>query len=198
MGGWRAAAKAVALFIAVSGTACAGPLAQAQSCPECDRERVTLGPDGAPPPDAWRNIGRVDVTAAVDSTASFVMDALRRLRLFSHFGVAPGQVDVMQQPLGAQDSVFTNTADADDGSDMARMMSEYVTSYTTPHSDVHEIEMPDFRHKYAWQLTYRSDAPGGLAPQPDTHLDRFPGMNVTLDDAVVVGLRFEMDYGWTR
>jgi hypothetical protein len=162
-----------------------------------------LAPDGAQRPEALRNIGRVDVTAAVDGTASFVMDTLRRLRLFSRFGVAPGQVNVTQQPLGegggADEGIdYTNAADQDAGSDMARAVSDYVASYTGQHTDVRQIEMPDFRHKYAWQLTYRSDAPGGLAPQPDTHLDRFPGMNITLDDSVVVGLRFEMDYGWTR
>jgi len=184
MRGCRAVARAAAFFMIAVGS----PLVQAQSQPCAGCERVELAPDGARVPDAWRNVGRLDVTAAVDSAAYFVIETLRSLHLFSRFGLAPGQVDVTQQPL--QGLVVADDA-------VTRTINDYVISYAD-HEQQRQADMPDFRRKYAWQLTYRSDAPGGLAPASDVQLDRFPGMNITLDDAWVVGLRFEMDYGWTR
>ena len=60
------------------------------------------------------------------------------------------------------------------------------------------VEMPALKREYTWQFTYRSDALDELTRQPGLQLDRYPGMNITLDDSWVVGLRFELDYGWAR
>lgn len=78
----------------------------------------------------------------------------------------------------------------------ASTVAEYVAAYTAG-EPTGEVEMPGFRRKYLWQFTYRSDAPDAMSAEP-AQSERFPGMNTTLDDSWVVGLRFEMDYGWTR
>lgn len=78
----------------------------------------------------------------------------------------------------------------------ATSLGEYVAAYTED-EPAREVEMPDFRRKYLWQLTYRSDAADAVLSQP-AEAGRFPGLNTTLDDSWVVGLRFEMDYGWIR
>lgn len=57
-------------------------------------------------------------------------------------------------------------------------------------------ELPRFRHRYEWQLTYRDDAAEDLPQLSQT--ENLPVANVTLDDSWVFGLRFELDYGWKR
>lgn len=86
--------------------------------------------------------------------------------------------------------------DVADALDSAASVAEYVAAYIAD-EPAREVEMPDFRRKYHWQLTYRSDAAHAVSSQP-AQAERFPGLNTTLDDSWVVGLRFEMDYGWIR
>lgn len=189
MGRFLAAAQVAAFFL-ITGSL--SPQARAQACEDCD-QRAT----GSPPlPD----VGRLDVTVAVESASSFVIDALRSLRLFSRLGLAPGQVDIIQQPFDGSGSVaiYNNVIVSAGDRSVAATVAEYVAAYTSD-EPVGEAELPGFRRKYLWQLTYRSDAPGAMSAQPaQSERERFPGMNTTLDDSWVVGLRFAMDYGWTR
>lgn len=181
---FRAVAQVAAFFLIVGASI---PSALAQSCDDCKRSSA-----GSPQlPNSWRNVGRVDVTAAVDTATSFIADAVRRLHLFAFS--RPGQVDIAQQTLGVTDGIATyNNVIAADVETMTSMAADYVASY-----EVHEPrgEMPDFKHKYAWQLTYRDDT--DVAPSR-SQFERLPGMSIALDDSWVVGLRFEVDYGWTR
>lgn len=190
MGRFWAVTRVAALFLIA---ACASPLVHA--CEGC--ERVPLAPEGPQPPEGWRNIGRLDVTTAVDTATAFMLDAVRGLRWFSRLRLAPGDVEITQQELGSE-------RDVSHGSD-AIAAAEYlgagvnIADYASAY-DAGEIEpasqMPNFRREHRWQLTYRSDAADAIS-QP-AQSDRFPGMNTTLDDSIVVGLRFQMEYGWTR
>ena len=181
MGRFWAATRVVALFImAVS----CSPLALA--CETC--ERVPLAAEN--PSDVPRHLGRVDVTAAVDTATSFIVDkTVRGWRWLAGRGLASGEVDVAQ--LDAEPDV----ADISNGSDVIAGAVDYLAAYDTAESQ-QSVSMPSFRREHKWALTYRSDADDAIS-QP-AQSDRFPGMNTTLDDSVVVGLRLEWDYGWTR
>jgi hypothetical protein len=103
--------------------------------------------------------------------------------------VTQTEVDIIQ--LDQPDAV----ADISNGSDVNANVSDYVAAYDTTESP-QAAGLPSFRREHKWALTYRSDADDAIS-QP-AQSDRFPGMNTTLDDSVVVGLRFEWEYGWTR
>ena len=185
MGRFWAATRVVALFlIALSIAVGASPVAHA--CEAC--ERVPLAPEHRA--DVPRTNGRVDVTAAVDTATSFIVDqTLRGWRWLSHRGTRAAveitQLDAESHPV----------ADISNGSDVMTAVADYVAAYDTAEPQP-EVRMPSFRREHKWALTYRSDAADAIS-QP-AQSDRFPGMNTTLDDSVVVGLRFEWDYGWTR
>jgi len=117
-------------------------------------------------------VGQVDVTAAVDAATSFVVKALRSLYPAYKVSIVEG-----------------DTADA------ALNVAEYAAAYDARDRQSN-VELPGFRHRYAWQLTYRDDDPSALL-QP-TPADRIHGTDVALDDSYVLGLRFELDYGWKR
>ncbi|GFE81703.1 hypothetical protein GCM10011487_37030 [Steroidobacter agaridevorans] len=106
--------------------------------------------------------GRVDVTAAVDAATSFVIKALRSLYPSYKVSIVEG-----------------------DAVDTTPTVAEYAATYDARDGQS-SVELPGFRHRYAWQLTYRDEA------------DRVQGADVTLDDSYVLGLRFELDYGWKR
>lgn len=116
--------------------------------------------------------GRVDVTAAVDAASSFVVKALRSLYPSYKVSIAEG-----------------------DAVDTTPTVAEYAAAYDARDGQ-RSVELPGFRHRYAWQLTYRDDEPVALL-QP-TPAERVQGTDVTLDDSWVLGLRFELDYGWKR
>lgn len=181
MGRFWAATRVVALFImAVS----CSPLAHA--CEAC--ERVPLAAEN--PFDVLRHLGRVDVTAAVDTATSFVIDkTVRGWRWLAGRGLASGEVDVAQ--LDAEPDV----ADISNGSDVIAGAVDYLAAYEASEPQ-QPVRMPGFRREHKWALTYRSDAADAIS-QP-AQSDRFPAMNTTLDDSVVLGLRFEWEYGWTR
>jgi hypothetical protein len=116
--------------------------------------------------------GRVDVTAAVDAASSFVIKALRSLYPAYKVSIAEG-----------------------DAADNPPTVAEYAAAFDARDGQAN-VELPGFKHRYAWQLTYRDDDPSVLL-QP-TPSERIHGMDVTLDDSWVLGLRFELDYGWKR
>lgn len=116
--------------------------------------------------------GRVDVTAAVDAASAFVIKALRSLYPAYKVSIAEG-----------------------DAADSALTVAEYAAAYDARDGQPN-VELPGFRRRYAWQLTYRDEDPSVLL-QP-TPADRIHGTDVTLDDSWVLGLRFELDYGWQR
>jgi hypothetical protein len=179
MGRFWAATRVVALFL--TGFCC---IPFAQACETC--ERVPLAAES--PPDAPRHLGRIDVTAAVDTATSFVVDkTLRGWRWLSRWGVARGHVDVAQ--LDAERDV----ADISNGSDVIASGVDYLAAYQAAEAR-QTARMPGFRREHKWALTYRSDAADAISAQSE----RFPGMNTTLDDSIVVGVRLEWDYGWTR
>ncbi|WP_380599745.1 hypothetical protein [Steroidobacter flavus] len=121
-----------------------------------------------PPPPT----GRVDVTAAVDAATSFVIKALRSLYPSYKVSVVEG-----------------------DAVDATPTVAEYAAAYDARDGQAN-VELPGFRHRYAWQLTYRDRDPAALLqPEPG---ERLHGTDVTLDDSWVLGLRFELDYGWKR
>jgi hypothetical protein len=181
MGRFWAATRVVALFLM---TVCGGPLAYA--CETCERVPLAAeNPSGVP-----RHLGRIDVTAAVDTTTSFIVDkTIRGWRWFARWGVAPGEVDVAQ--LDAEPPV----ADISNGSDVSVSAVDYLAAYDAS-EPLQPVRMPSFRREHRWALTYRSDAADAIS-QP-AQSERFPAMNTTLDDSVVLGLRFEWEYGWTR
>ena len=181
MGRFWAATRVVALFL--TGI-CASPLVHA--CEAC--ERVPLEPEK--PADVPRRLGRLDVTTAVDTATSFVIETVRGWRWFSRWGVARGEVDIAQ--VGAEADAV---ADISNGSDVIATAIDYVATYDGLDPQ-QPVRLPSFRREHKWALTYRSDAADAIS-QP-AQSDRFPGMNTTLDDSVVVGLRFEADFGWTR
>jgi hypothetical protein len=121
---------------------------------------------GSPLAQACENCERLDVTAAVNTATSLVLDTMRGWR--------------------ARDDA--------DSLDAELTVAEYAAAYDASDGQ-RSIEMPNFRHDHAWQLTYRSEAAEALAQRAQ---QRFPGVNIELDDSWVVGLRFEWDYGWTR
>lgn len=116
--------------------------------------------------------GRVDVTAAVDAATSFVAKALRNLNLSYNVSVAEG-----------------------DAAESSPTVAEYAAAFDARDGQ-RSVELPGFRHRYAWQLTYRDEQPAAVS-QP-TLVERVQGTDVTLDDSSVIGLRFEFDYGWKR
>ena len=181
MGRFWAATRVVALFLI---GICSSPLARA--CETC--ERVPLAPEN--PSNVPRHLGRLDVTLAVDTATSFVIETVRGWRWLGRWGVSRGEVDIAQ--VGADADAV---ADISNGSDVIASARDYVATYdgVEPQQPVH---LPSFRREHKWALTYRSDAADAIS-QP-AQSDRFPGMNTTLDDSVVVGLRFESDFGWTR
>jgi hypothetical protein len=190
MGRFWAATQVVALFIIA---AFGSPLAQA--CETCERVPLALEKPSE------RRIGRLDVTAAVDSATSFVIEAVRGWRWFSRLGVAQGEVDIAQQELGAN-FASDGVADISNGSDVIAAapdsqlnVADYVAAYGGGEV-LPPTRMRNFRREHKWALTYRSDAADAIS-QP-AQSDRFPGMNTTLDDSVVVGLRLEWEYGWSR
>lgn len=187
MGRFWAATRVVALFLSACSLIAVGWSPLAYACEAC--ERVPLAPENAS--DVPRTLGRVDVTAAVDTASSFIVEkTVRGWRWISRWGVTRTQVDITQLDF-APDAV----ADISNGSDVIASAADYVAAYDageTPQS----VRMPSFKREHKWALTYRSDAADAIS-QP-AQSDRFPGMNTTLDDSVVVGLRFEWDYGWTR
>lgn len=186
MGRFWAATRVVALFLIAlfASVTRASPIAHA--CEAC--ERVPLAP--AQSSDTPRHPGRVDVTTAVDAATSFIAEkTLRGWRWISHLGMSRGDVDVAQ----LEDE--REVADISNGSDV---IATAVDSLAPRFVDdtASSVRMPDFRREHKWALTYRSDAADANSQPPQS--DRFPGMNTTLDDSAVVGLRFEWDYGWTR
>jgi hypothetical protein len=181
MGRFWAATRVVALFIM---TLCCSSLAH--GCEAC--ERVPLA--AANTSDVLRHLGRVDVTAAVDTATSFIVENTgRSWRWFARWGVAHGEVDVAQ--LDSEPHV----ADISNGSDVIASAVDYLSAYQAGEPQ-QPVRMPSFRREHKWALTYRSDAAEAIS-QP-AQSDRFPAMNTTLDDSVVLGLRFEWEYGWTR
>ncbi|WP_129642512.1 hypothetical protein [Peristeroidobacter agariperforans] len=116
--------------------------------------------------------GRVDVTAAVDAATSFVVKALRSLYPSYKVSIVEGE---------AVDATPT--------------VAEYAADYDARDGQ-RSVELPGFRHRYAWQLTYRDEPPTALSQS--TPAERVQGTDVTLDDSYVLGLRFELDYGWQR
>lgn len=117
---------------------------------------------------------RLDVTAAVDTATSFVLKALRTLKPSYRVLVVEG------------DEVETSPP----------TMAEYAVNYHAAIDDsdgqpAHEL--PGFQHRSAWELTYRDEGlevARPFEPMRDT--------DVTLDDSWVLGLRFELAYGWKR
>lgn len=120
-----------------------------------------------------RNVARLDVTSAVDTAVSFVVATVRRLKPSYEVTIVEGE-----EPLPATPTV-----------------ADYAAAYDA--RDGHRnVELPGFRHRYEWQLTYRDDEPEHVSqPAP---AERLRGTDVTLDDSWVFGLRFELGYGWKR
>lgn len=116
---------------------------------------------------------RLDVTAAVDTATSFVIKALRTLKPSYEVLVLEG--DALEAPP---------------------TVAEYAVHYDAPVDDSdgqRSDELPGFRHRSAWELTYRDEGlevARPFEPMRDT--------DVTLDDSWVLGLRFELAYGWKR
>lgn len=184
MGRFWAATRVVALFLSALLIAM-GSSPVAYACEAC--ERVPLSP--APAAETPRKIGRIDVTNAVDSATSFIVDkTVHGWRWLSRWGARRTEVDITQ--LDADP-----VADISNGSDVIATSADYLTAYDAVDPQ-QPVRMPSFRREHKWALTYRSDAVDAIAEPAQS--DRFPGMNTTLDDSVVVGLRFEWDYGWTR
>lgn len=130
-------------------------------------------------PFAWacedcdaRDTARLDVTSAVDTAVSFVVATFRKLQPSYEVLVVEGE---------APASALT--------------VAEYAAAYDARDGQ-HSVELPGFRHRYEWQLTYRDDGAGSV-PQ-SSQSESLLGTDVTLDDSWVFGLRFELDYGWKR
>jgi len=119
-----------------------------------------------------RPVGRVDVTAAVDAASSFVIKALRSLYPSYQVAIVEG---------GALEATPT--------------VAEYAAAYDARDGQS-TVELPGFRHRYAWQLTYRDDPP--ITSLNATSAERVQSTDVALDDSWVFGLRFELEYGWKR
>lgn len=119
-----------------------------------------------------RNIASLDVTSAVDTAISFVVATVRKLK--PSYDVLIVEGNDAGEPLTVAE--YAAAFDARDGQASA--------------------ELPGFRRRYEWQLTYRDDTAATVA-QP-SQSERLLGTDVTLDDSWVFGLRFELDYGWKR
>lgn len=121
-----------------------------------------------------RKLAALDVTGAVDTAISFVVATARRL--------SPSyQVLIVEDQAPPATLTVAEYAAAFDARDGQR-----------------SVELPGFRHRSQWQLTYRDDeAEAEPASQP-SRSEHLPGTDVTLDDSWVFGLRFELDYGWKR
>lgn len=185
MSRFRAATQVAAFFLMGLGGSLSG---------HCDDTgyRATVPVDSLNAADGRRQVGSLDVTAAVDSATAVVLDALRELGRFARLRDPAGEVDVAE--FDALDAL-----DAGDPLAVKRTLAEFIAAYDMDYDGGQSgAEMPALKHETTWQLTYRSDVPDGSAPPPDLQLDRYPGMNITLDDSWVVGLRFEVDYGWAR
>lgn len=156
MGRFSAASRGAAIFLIAI---CSCPLAHA--CEDCEA----------------RDIGKVDVTSAVDTAISFVAAAVRKLKPSYEVSIVEGEAPPTTLTVAEYAAAF----DARDGQ--------------------RNVELPGFRHRYEWQLTYRDDPGGGKGlagiAQP-SRSERLSGTDVTLDDSWVFGLRFELDYGWKR
>lgn len=205
MGRFWAATRVAALFLATLFVIALFPAARASSplahaCEAC--ERVPLATENPRRSDVPRNLGRLDVTVAVDTATSFVIETVRGWRLFSRFGGARGEVSVAQQGLSTE---FGSSAVADisDGNGVITPdewgerlnAADYVAAYDADDTQP-PARLPNFRREHRWAFTYRSDAAEAICEPAQA--DRFPGMNTTLDDSVVIGLHFEVEYGWTR
>lgn len=119
-----------------------------------------------------RKVARLDVTSAVDTAVSFVVATVRKLHPAYDVQIVEG--DAVGKPLTVAE--YAAGFDARDGQ--------------------RSVELPGFRRRYEWQLTYRDELTENIAqPSQSEHL---PGTDVTLDDSWVFGLRFELDYGWKR
>jgi hypothetical protein len=186
MGRFWAATRVVALFLIALFVVAVGGSPLAHACEAC--ERVPLAAENSS--DVPRHVGRLDVTGAVDTATSFVVERVRAWRWRSRWGVARGQVDIAQLDGGP-----AAVADISNGSDVIATAGDYVAAYDALEPQ-QPMRMPSFRREHSWALTYRSDAVEAISHPAQS--DRFSGMNTTLDDSVVVGLRFEWDYGWTR
>ena len=136
----------------------------AQACETCDRAPA------APIKPTSRNLARLDVTAAVDTATSFVIKAWRSLN--PSYDVLIVEGDAPEAPLTEAEYAAAAYADSD-----------------APR----KLELPGFRHRYSWELTYRDEGLESAQPSGPA-----PGTEVTLDDSRVLGLRFELAYGWKR
>lgn len=119
-----------------------------------------------------RNTARLDVTSAVDTAISFVVATVRKLN---------PAYDVQIVENGA---LITSPT-----------VAEYAAAYDARDGQ-RSAELPGFRRRYEWQLTYRDDVTEDAA-RP-SRSEPLLGTDVTLDDSSVFGLRFELDYGWKR
>lgn len=125
---------------------------------------------------ASRDTARLDVTSAVDTAVSFVVATVRKLN-------------------PSYDVLIVEDDPAADASGKSLTVAEYAAAYDARDGQ-RNIELPGFRHRYEWQLTYRDDGSRGVAKPSQSGPQ--PGTDVTLDDSWVFGLRFELDYGWKR
>ena len=116
---------------------------------------------------------RLDVTAAVDTATSFVIKALRTLKPSYEVLVVEG--DELEAPPTV--------------AEYAAQYDEQVDDSDGQRSDA----LPGFRHRSAWELTYRDEGLEVARP-----FEPMRGTDVTLDDSWVLGLRFELAYGWKR
>jgi hypothetical protein len=118
------------------------------------------------------NVARLDVTSAVDTATSFVIATVRKLRPAYDVQIVEGE-----------------------SFDESLSVAEYAAAYDARDGQL-STELPGFRHRYEWQLTYRDDVAANIAQS--SRSARRAGTDVTLDDSWVFGLRFELDYGWKR
>ncbi|MBM0107242.1 hypothetical protein JM946_21100 [Steroidobacter sp. S1-65] len=116
---------------------------------------------------------RLDVTAAVDTATSFVIKTLRTLKPSYQVFVVEGD-ELEAPPTVAEYAAYYHEQEDDSG----RQRSD---------------ELPGFQHRSAWELTYRDEGLEVARP-----FEPMPGTDVTLDDSWVLGLRFELAYGWKR
>lgn len=119
-----------------------------------------------------RKAARLDVTGAVDSAISFVVTTMRKLRPSYEVLIVAGDAAA---PLPT--------------------VAEYAAAYDGRDGQP-SVELPGFKHRYQWQLTYRDELAELAAETSES--ERLLGTDVTLDDSWVFGLRFELDYGWKR
>ena len=117
-------------------------------------------------------VATLDVTSAVDSAISLVVATWRKLQ--PTYDVLIVEADEPSTP-----PTVAQYAAAYDASDGQR-----------------SVELPGFRRRYEWQLTYRDDAAENVSQS--SRGQRLPVADVKLDDSWVFGLRFELDYGWKR